>query len=147
MALVDYFLKIDGIDGESADKTYAKWIEISSFSWGATQSATTGGTGGGGGAGKVSLQDFHFVMNFQKASPLLFKSCATGEHIKSGILVGRNNRTGQEDFLKITLSDLLVSSYQAGGSSDIVPTDQVSLNFSKIEIGSVRFDGTTNTIE
>jgi type VI secretion system secreted protein Hcp len=33
------------------------------------------------------------------------------------------------------MSDLLVSSYQTGGSghSDIVPTDQCSLNFSKIE--------------
>jgi type VI secretion system secreted protein Hcp len=33
------------------------------------------------------------------------------------------------------MSDLLVSSYQSGGSAgDVIPTDQVSINFSKIEI-------------
>ena len=36
--------------------------------------------------------------------------------------------------MKITLSDVLVSSYQTGGSAgDIIPTDQASLNFAKIE--------------
>ncbi len=40
MALVDYFLKIDGIQGESQDKTHKNEIEIESFSWGAIQSGT-----------------------------------------------------------------------------------------------------------
>ena len=33
----------------------------------------------------------------------------------------------------ITLSDILVTSYQIGGSSGAVPTDSFSLNFAKIE--------------
>ena len=41
----------------------------------------------------------------------------------------------QEEYLKVTFTDLLVSSYQTGGSAhgDVVPTDQISLNYSKIE--------------
>ena len=38
-AQVDYFLRIDGVPGESTDRS---------------------GFGGGGGAGKVSMQDFNF---------------------------------------------------------------------------------------
>lgn len=134
MAHVDYFLKLDGIDGESPDSKHKGDIEISSFSWGASQSGSHG-SGGGGGAGKVSVQDFHFVMGLNKASPKLFLACATGEHIKKAVLVCRKAGTEQREYLKVTMSDLLVSSYQTGGSAGggPAPTDQISLNFAKIE--------------
>jgi type VI secretion system secreted protein Hcp len=135
MASVDYFLKIDGLEGESQDHKHKGEIDIESWSWGASQAGTHGG-GGGGGAGKVSMQDFHFVMKINKASPKLMEHCATGQHIKKATLICRKAGTEQQEFLKIELSDLLVSSYQTGGSghSDIVPTDQISLNYAKIQI-------------
>ncbi|HTE82490.1 MAG TPA: type VI secretion system tube protein Hcp, partial [Reyranella sp.] len=92
--------------------------------------------GGGGGAGKVSMQDFHFVMHINKASPKLFEACATGKHIPKAKLTCRKAGESQQEFLKVNFSDLLVSSYQTGGSagSSVIPTDQISLNFAKIEI-------------
>jgi type VI secretion system secreted protein Hcp len=134
MAHVDYFLKLDGIEGESADSKHKNEIDLESWSLGATQ-AGTHGAGGGGGAGKVAFQDFHFVMKINKASPKLMLACASGEHIKKAVLSCRKAGKDQQEFLKITLSDVLVSSYQTGGSGhgDIVPTDQISINFSKIE--------------
>lgn len=91
--------------------------------------------GGGGGAGKVSMQDFHFVMKVNKASPKLLVKCATGEHIKNALLTCRKAGKKQQEFLVIKFCDVLVSSFQTGGSgaSDIIPTDQISLNYSKIE--------------
>ena len=133
MAIVDYFLKIDGVQGESPDKTHKNEIEIDSFSWGETNSGTAL-HGGGMGAGKVQMQDFHFVMKVNKASPSLFLCCANGEHIKSAILTCRKAGKDQQEYLKYTFTDLLVSSYQTGGSaSDVVPCDQISLNFTKAE--------------
>jgi type VI secretion system secreted protein Hcp len=134
MAAVDYFLKIEGIEGESQDSKHKGEIDVESWSWGETQTGTHA-AGGGGGAGKVSMQDFHFVMKVNKASPKLMLACANGEHIKKAVLTCRKAGKEQQEFLKITMSDLLVSSYQTGGSghSDIVPTDQISLNYSKIE--------------
>ncbi|SRR5712691_9657080 len=134
MAAVDYFLKLDGIDGESSDAKHKGEIDLMSWSWGATQSGTME-YGGGGGAGKVKMHDFHFVMRHSKASPKLMLACASGEHIKSGILTCRKAGKEQQEFLKIVFSDLLVSSFQTGGSnsSDVVPQDQVTLNFAKIE--------------
>ena len=67
MAAVDYFLKLDGIEGESHDDKFKNQIDLESWSWGETQSGTFSG-GGGGGAGKVSMQDFHFVMKLNKAT-------------------------------------------------------------------------------
>lgn len=134
MAAVDYFLKLQGIDGESTDSKHKAEIDIESWSWGATQSGAHG-FGGGGGAGKVQMQDFHFTMRVNKASPKLMLACATGEHIKEAILTCRKAGKEQQEYLKIKFSDLLVSSYQTGGSAgDVIPMDQISLNFSKIEL-------------
>jgi type VI secretion system secreted protein Hcp len=134
MAHVDYFLKLDGIEGESQDSKHKGEIDLESWSWGEAQGGTFS-SGGGGGAGKVHMQDFHFVMKVNKASPKLLLACASGEHIKKATLTARKAGKDQQEFLKITMSDLLVSSYQTGGSGhgDIVPTDQISLNFAKIE--------------
>ena len=134
MASVDFFLSIDGIKGESSDSKHKEEIQIESWSTGANQSGTMS-FGGGGGAGKVSMQDFNFVMKVNKASPLLMKSCATGAHIKKAVLTCRKAGKDQQEYMTVTLSDILVSSFQTGGSggSDILPIDQVSLNYSKIE--------------
>jgi type VI secretion system secreted protein Hcp len=134
MAAVDYFLKLDGIEGESQDSKHKGEIDIESWSWGETQSGTHA-VGGGGGAGKVVMQDFHFVMKVNKSSPKLILACANGQHIKDATLIYRKAGKEQQEFLKIKFSDLLVSSYQTGGSSgsDVVPTEQISLNFAKIE--------------
>lgn len=134
MAIADYFLKVEGIEGESTDDKHKGEIDVLSWSWGETQSGTHQ-AGSGGGAGKVSMQDFHFVMKVNKASPKLMQACASGEHLKKAVLVCRKAGKDQQEYLKVTLSDVLVSSYQTGGSSgaDIIPTDQISLNYAKIE--------------
>lgn len=147
MAKVDYFLNIDGIKGESLDSKHKDEIELLTHSFGGTNSGSFASISGGG-SGKVAMQDFHFTQVVQKSSPLLLKAMATGQHIKKAILTcrkaGGGSTPGQE-FLLITLGDLLVSSYQIHGSpDDVVPSDQISLNFSTIEFGYApqKADGT-----
>ena len=134
MAAVDYFMKIEGVKGESTDDKHKEEIDILSFSWGETQQGSHGG-GGGGGAGKVQMQDLHFTKKVDKASPPLLLACAEGSHLKSVVIVARKAGKTQQEYLKYTLSDVLVSSYQVGGSQgDVVPMEQISLNFAKIEV-------------
>ena len=145
MAVVDYFLKLEGIDGESEDKSHSKEIHIESWSFGEQQSGTMA-HGGGGGAGKVQMHDFHFVMKTNAASPKLCLACASGEHIKKAVLTCRKAGKDQQEYLKWTFTELLVSSYQTGGSgsSDVLPLDQISLNFAQVEISykAQKADGT-----
>ena len=92
-------------------------------------------TGGGGGAGKVSMQDFHFTHQVDKSSPKLFMALATGEHLKQITLTVRKAGGEQTEYLKYTFTDVLITSLSASGSSsDPAPTEQISLNFSKIEM-------------
>jgi len=131
---VDYFLKIDGIPGESQDDKHKGEIDVMSWSWGESQTGTMS-AGGGGGAGKVDMQDFHFVMHVNKATPKLILACAGGDHIKKAVLTCRKAGKTQQEFLLYTFSDVLISSYQTGGShGEAIPNEQVSLNYSKMEV-------------
>ncbi len=128
---VDFFLKIDGIEGESKDSKHQNEIDVLSWSFGAHQHGSMAG-GGGGGAGKVSMQDFTFSMRMCKATPKLLLHCANGKHIPSALLTARKAGETQQEYLKIKFTDLLVSSYQTGGGGE-EPLESISLNFSKIE--------------
>jgi type VI secretion system secreted protein Hcp len=132
---VDYFIKFDGIKGESTDAKHKDEIDVESWSWGETHPGSAA-SGGGGGAGKVAMQDFQFVMKLNRASPRLMRACATGQHIKMATLSARKAGKGQQEYLTFKFHDVLVSSFQTGGSEDaaFVPTDQVSFNFAKLEV-------------
>ena len=133
--MADYFLKIDGIDGESTDDKHKNEIEIESFSWG-EQHTVGNPSGGGGGAGRVVPADFRYTSRLTRASPKLLAACATGQHIKQAVLTGRKAGKTQFEFLTITFTDILVSSYQTiTESPDEAPgADQVSLNFATIQM-------------
>lgn len=134
-AAVEYFLKIDGIDGESTDTAHQGEIDVLSWSWGVSNSASHSGAGGGG-AGKVSVQDVMSVKTLDKSSPKLMLACARGQHIRDAVLVGRkgDGERGVE-FLRIRLQDVLISSYSVDGSgeSEELPMESMSLNFAAIE--------------
>ena len=132
MAAIDYFLKLDGISGESKDSKHKGEIEVLSFTFGETQSGSSH-VGSGGGAGKVQMSDFSFTARTTKASPQLFLSCAQGKHLKEAILTVRKAGGSQQEYLIIKLNDVLVSAYALGsGEGESEPHDAFSLNFVKL---------------
>jgi type VI secretion system secreted protein Hcp len=134
MASVDYFLKLDTIDGESQDSKHKGEIDILSWSWSEAQTGT-GGTGMGSGAGKVAMMDVQFTKYVDKASPKLMLACANGTHLPTGTLVIRKSGKDQQEYIKVKYEEVLVSSYSvsgAAGDGSMVPTEAISLNFSKI---------------
>ena len=141
----DFLLEIDGIKGESKDKKHADTIEVDSVSWGVSNAATMS-AGTGGGSGKASFSDLSFSSSVGKQSPLLMQACATGKHIATAKLYVRKQGTDQLDYYVVTLTDLLVSSYQSGAGGG-VPNDSFSLNFSKIEFSysPQKADGSLDT--
>ena len=79
------------------------------------------------------MSDFTFTARTSKASPQLFMHCAQGKHIKQAFLTARKAGGSQQEYLKIKLNDVLVSSYAfGGGEDDAEPHDSFSLEFAKI---------------
>jgi type VI secretion system secreted protein Hcp len=139
MAVEDYFLKIDGIEGESQDSKHKNEINLATYGYGAAQTGTSA-TGGGGGKGRVHVKDFHFTKLVDKASPKLFQACCSGEVFKTALLTVRKAGKEQQEYYTVKLTDVLVSSWTespdtGGNPADWKQVEAVSLNFSKIEIG------------
>ena len=130
----DIFAKIGGIKGESLDDKHKDEVEVLSWSWGVSQSGTLQ-SGGGGGAGKANFNDFNFTHHVDKASPVLLKACATGEHIKEATITVRKAGKGQQEFLIIKMNDVLITSVNPSGSGDTAAmAESVAMQFAKVDL-------------
>ena len=130
---VDMFLQLDGIKGESKDHKHKDEIQIESFSWGMNQTGTHG-AGGGGGAGKVSVHDISVTKNVEKSTPALMLHCATGKHIGKGLITVRKAGDKPVEYLKIKLSEILITSVQFAGHGGDQLNENLTLNFAKFQM-------------
>lgn len=130
---VDMFLKLDGIKGESKDSKHKDEIHIESFSWGLSQTGAHG-SGGGGGAGKVSVHDISVTKFLDKASCDIMAAVCGGKHIPSGLITVRKAGDKPLEYLKIKLTDILISGYQTAGHGSDLLTENLTLNFAKFNV-------------
>ena len=129
----DIFAKLGDIKGESLDDKHKDEIEVLSWSWGVTNAATRA-AGTGAGAGKASFHDLSFTHKIDKASPVLMKSCATGQHIKEATITLRKAGKGQQEFLIIKMNDVLVTAVSDADGAEAGPVESVSLAFAKVDV-------------
>jgi type VI secretion system secreted protein Hcp len=129
---VDMFFKCDKLKGESKDKTYKDAIDVLAWSWGISQSGSTH-VGGGSGAGKANFQDISFTKYVCKCSPTLQLFCAGGDHLPEGLMVVRKAGTTPLEYIKIKLTNFIVTSVSTGGSGgEDRLTENITLNFEKV---------------
>jgi type VI secretion system secreted protein Hcp len=126
------FIKIEGIKGESNDVKHKDEIDVLAWAWGMSQSAAA--MHSGGTAGKISFKNLTITKRIDSASSALMLACSSGKHIKEAMLTLQKPGGRTADFVRLTLNDLIVSSLDnASSGSDEVITEQVSLDFSKVQ--------------
>lgn len=132
----DIFAKIGDIKGESIDAKHKDEIEVLSFSWGVNNSIPGGGAGGGGGAGKATFHDLSFVHRIDKASPKLAEACATGKHLPEATITHRKAGKGQQEYLVVKMSDVIITGVSHGGSAgqDETGAESISMAYAKVAI-------------
>ncbi|MGH9410166.1 MAG: Hcp family type VI secretion system effector [Vicinamibacterales bacterium] len=130
----DKFLKLGDIKGESLDSKHKDEIEILSWSWGVSNSAGGMTFGSGGGQGKAAFQDLTFTHLIDTASPTLMQYCADGTHMKDGVLVSRKSGKGQQEYLFVKMTDVIITSVSHGSQGSDKETEQVALAFAKVSV-------------
>lgn len=130
---VDMFLMLDGIKGESKDSKHKDEIHIESFSWGMSQTGAMG-VGGGGGAGKVAVHDISVTKFVDKSSAPLMLHVCNGKHIPKGLVTVRKAGDKPLEYMKIKLTDILVSGIQLAGHGSDQLSENLTLNFAKFHV-------------
>lgn len=117
----DYFLQIDGIKGESTDREHNDWIDIESFSWGLTHTASSGG-GGGSSTGKVSFSDLAWTQLVDVSTPKFFLNVANGKHIRKVTLdvAAPGGKGVPVTFFQMVFTDTVGSALKINGSGNLL---------------------------
>lgn len=124
-----YELVVSGLtpSGEAAD--------VLSYSWGATNNATFATTGYT--TGKAQFEALQITKKIDITSPNFGKAVATGTHYPSATLTlysGGSEGAKPTAYMIYTMTDVLITGVQHGGSANDVPTEQVSLNYAKLQV-------------
>jgi type VI secretion system secreted protein Hcp len=136
MALVDMYLKLDGVEGESKDSGKKNEIQIEGFRLGAV-SPRDSFTNQAAGAVRMSYLTIRAKVD--KSTPKLFDKIAKNEKIPKAILTCRKAGSDQEPYFTVTLSEVLVVKVQAGQleatiSGQVIPPCEFDLAYGKIEM-------------
>lgn len=129
------FIKMDGVRGEATAEGHVGEIPVLAFELGAKHSAAPSKSESGAQKTKVTAGDLKFLAHTSSASPQLFVKHAYGTMIdKVEVTLVKPIGPDKLEYLTITLTDVMVSSYQASvepGEQEAV--DKVTLNYRKIE--------------
>ena len=138
MALVDMFLKIEGIDGESPDSELKDWIHVYGFRLSAVspRDAFTSQA-----AGAVQMSHLTIRTKVDISTPKLFDKVAKNEKIPSAYL--RCRKAGGKEqltYFEVAIWEVLVVKVQTGileaVQGDVVPQCEVELAYGKIKLSA-----------
>ena len=126
------YLKIDGVDGESTDKTHSDEIEVLSWSWGMSTSITpTTSTR----PEPTTFQALSITKYIDKATPKLMLAASTVEPYDQAILTLRRIGENPAEYLTITMNRVYVTSLSTGGSAaEDRMTETVKFIFETVEV-------------
>jgi type VI secretion system secreted protein Hcp len=134
---MDTFLFLDGVSGETTRAGYSGWIELDSFSFGASNPVSIGTGSTGAGAGKVSLSSFNVMKRTDSSSPLLFQKCCTGQHYaKASVALNKAGGNSAVKYLVYDFKEMYCESIQwsGGAGGDDTPAEAISFAFASINV-------------
>jgi len=135
----DCYLQIKGDGapaGESTDKEHPQWIELESFTFGASNPSDISSGRPGSGSGKVSISSFGVTKKTDNASPDLFLACCKGAHFDTATIVARKAGGGQNVYLQYDFTEVYVDAFHwdASAQKDDRPGESASFSFATVKV-------------
>jgi type VI secretion system secreted protein Hcp len=125
------FIQFDGVTGVSPDSEHTGWIEISSFSYGASQPGNFG-KDGQLSTGTADFSDFSITKEMDPTSPVLFEYLSAGTkvanatiHLTSSVGADKVHIFAKYYFEPVLLSGVSWGGAEGGG----MPSESVSFRY------------------
>ena len=133
-----YFIKFEGIDGESKNETHQRWSDIESFNQElgniltviATSRRNTGSLG----------KSISIVKKIDKSSPKIMEALTRGERIpKVEIEISRSRNNV---IYRYELENVMVTKYIVMGNDPELPTEEITISFENQKVRYTEYDET-----
>lgn len=131
----NFFIKIDGIDGESKVDGHTKDIQVLSWSHSFNQpTSPTRSSAGGGTVEQANHADFSFTKYVDVASVPLMKSCWNGKTIKNAVFTAyRSDGDALVEYLKVEMDNVIISNISFGGGTGDLASETITVSYSKVK--------------
>jgi type VI secretion system secreted protein Hcp len=122
----DYYLKIEGIEGESSDKGHDKWIELTSIAWLTSNGAPASGPDPNG-LGRIKIK----FPSLPKTTPLLMRALSTnnvyGEVLLDVIEAAGSSSARTASSRRFALQRAVIVAYTPGSGAR--SSDELTLSY------------------
>jgi len=127
----------------------ANSIDVYGWHWGISGTASSAGHGG-----HVKMGSIIVTKSIDRASPVLFRACATGQHLGTATIyfdepAAGGTAGGYTTYMTITLSNVWVSADSLDGVTTLageeLPKESLTLNFTSAVITSTPPGGVSTT--
>lgn len=128
------YMKLGDIKGSVTDGKFKDQIELTTFRWGAGI-PTSNSHGGDRTTGKASVSEIATTKQTDKATEKLFKSLLFGKSLGQGVIsfVATSGQKESVAFATLTIEEVIVSGLSIEASPESMPTEHLSLNFTKFD--------------
>lgn len=129
----DGYIQIAEIPGEALDEKFSRWIEITGYNFGVSQSTSaTASSSGGASSGRTSMTNFTFTKYLDSASCKLMEASCAGQHLNEVKLVLCRASAEKLKYYEVVLEEVIIADYLQSASSG-VPIEIVQLNYGRIK--------------
>ncbi len=130
--MVDIYMAIDGLKGESTDSEHKDWIEVLSFSHSITQPASATSIAGGTST-RSQHQPYSITKHVDMASPKLYQMCCSGTHVREvTIHFMRPASSKRVKYMEVKLQEVLISHVAPSGGTEF-PSETIGLTYGAIK--------------
>lgn len=125
-----YYLRLDGVPGDSKDVDHEGWIPVVDWSTGASNGAML--TSSGWSASKPKLGTVSLSAQGGSQSPRLFLRTVSGRRSAVALIQGVTRGDTPSTYLEVELRDVSVASYDVSAGEDGLLSDNFDLAYASI---------------
>ena len=134
---MSFFMQIQGISGSATERNHQNWIVLNSIDFGVHRQITTkAGHSSNRESSAPKIGEVTVTKSIDKSSPQLLEASCVGASNGTVVIHGTHTNTG--NYVEYTLSDVIISHYDATGVAGESDKDEIletiGLNFTKIEM-------------